>query len=100
MTARRFNAQKAHIRLKSEVVLACLLVVPESRSLSLCWSLISEAPYEESKQCDKQVTSTGLCYGEFGAGHVRKPVDFDRFSEATRQLGLYWLVLDQTPSTE
>ena len=28
--------------------------------------------------------------------YVRKPVDFVQFSEAVRQLGLYWLVLNQT----
>lgn len=28
--------------------------------------------------------------------YVRKPVDFDQFVEAVRQLGLYWLVLNQT----
>jgi two-component system response regulator len=27
--------------------------------------------------------------------YVRKPVDFDQFLEAARQLGLYWLVLNQ-----
>jgi two-component system response regulator len=32
--------------------------------------------------------------------YVRKPVDFDQFSEATRQLGLYWLVLNQSPPAE
>lgn len=32
--------------------------------------------------------------------YVRKPVDFDQFSEATRQLGLYWLVLNLTPPRE
>ncbi|MFW6156415.1 MAG: response regulator [Armatimonadota bacterium] len=26
---------------------------------------------------------------------VRKPVDFDRFAEAVRQLGLYWLVINE-----
>jgi two-component system response regulator len=26
--------------------------------------------------------------------YVRKPVDFDEFSESVRQLGLYWLVLN------
>lgn len=28
--------------------------------------------------------------------YVRKPVDFDNFVEATRQLGLYWLVLNES----
>jgi CheY-like chemotaxis protein len=29
--------------------------------------------------------------------YVRKPVDFVHFIEAVRQLGLYWLILNQTP---
>jgi two-component system response regulator len=29
--------------------------------------------------------------------YVRKPVDFSEFLEATRQLGLYWLVLNEAP---
>ena len=29
--------------------------------------------------------------------YVRKPVDFDQFIEAARQLGLYWLVLNEPP---
>jgi two-component system response regulator len=29
--------------------------------------------------------------------YVRKPVDFNGFIEAARQLGLYWLVLNQPP---
>jgi two-component system response regulator len=29
--------------------------------------------------------------------YIRKPVDFDQFSESVRQLGLYWLVLNQVP---
>jgi two-component system response regulator len=29
--------------------------------------------------------------------YVRKPVDFDEFVEAARQLGLYWLLLNEAP---
>ncbi len=29
--------------------------------------------------------------------YIQKPVDFTQFTEAVRQLGLYWLVLNQTP---
>jgi DNA-binding response OmpR family regulator len=29
--------------------------------------------------------------------YIRKPVDFNQFTEAVRHLGLYWLVLNQAP---
>ena len=31
--------------------------------------------------------------------YVRKPVDFTQFIEAVRQLGLYWLILNERPPT-
>ncbi|MGA7595159.1 MAG: response regulator [Gallionella sp.] len=30
--------------------------------------------------------------------YIRKPVDFNKFIEAIRQLGLYWLVLNESPA--
>jgi len=31
--------------------------------------------------------------------YIRKPVDFVQFTEAVRQLGLYWLVMNENPSS-
>ena len=32
-------------------------------------------------------------------GYVRKPVDFVQFAETVRQLGLYWLIINEPPPT-
>ena len=36
-------------------------------------------------------------YGLGANSYVRKPVDFTEFAEAIRQIGLYWLMLNQRP---
>ena len=36
-------------------------------------------------------------YGNGANSFVRKPVDFNQFAESVRQLGLYWLVVNEAP---
>jgi two-component system response regulator len=33
-------------------------------------------------------------YDNFANSYVQKPVDYEQFVPATRQLGLYWMVLN------
>ena len=44
---------------------------------------------------EEQDLITGYSLG--ANSYIRKPVDFAQFVEAVRQLGLYWLVLNEQP---
>ena len=45
----------------------------------------------------KEERDIGESYQRGANSYVRKPVDFNQFLEATRQLGLYWLVINESP---
>jgi two-component system response regulator len=45
---------------------------------------------------EEQDLIEGYRYG--ANSYVRKPVDFEEFVRAARQLGLYWLLLNETPA--
>jgi two-component system response regulator len=38
-----------------------------------------------------------MCYDLGANSYIRKPVDFHKFVELVRTLGLYWLVLNESP---
>lgn len=44
---------------------------------------------------EEQDVATGYDLGV--NSYIRKPVDFNQFVEAIRQLGVYWLLLNETP---
>ena len=45
----------------------------------------------------KEESDVNACYKYNCNSYVRKPVDFNQFAEAVKQLGLYWLVLNEPP---
>jgi len=85
----------------------------ESFSYSVSYDL--RAPLRGIEDCSRaleqdyasRLDATGMNYlsriragrrrmGVLIDGFVRKPVEFDKFIEAGRQLGLYWLILNES----
>ena len=46
----------------------------------------------------KEESDIIACYEFSCNSYVRKPVDFNQFAESVKQLGLYWLVLNEPPT--
>jgi CheY-like chemotaxis protein len=45
----------------------------------------------------REETDLVTSYGSGANSYVRKPVDFKDFADSVRQLGLYWLVVNEPP---
>ncbi|MGZ4358938.1 MAG: response regulator [Gaiellaceae bacterium] len=66
--------------------------VRQERSTALLPVVILTSSREE------QDVANGYSLG--ANSYIRKPVDFDQFVEAVKQLGLYWLVLNEPPPAQ
>jgi two-component system, response regulator len=69
--------------------LKLLRLIRSNKRTSLLPVVILTSSREESD------LTTGYKLG--ANSYIRKPVDFNQFAEAIRQLGLYWLVLNESP---
>ena len=75
-------------KLNGREVLQAIRAEPATRSLPVVVLTTSAEPFDVDK-----------VYALGANSYIQKPVEFDRFIEAARQIGVYWLTLNQAPAT-
>ena len=73
-------------RLDGREVLQAIRAEPATRSLPVVVLTTSAEPFDVEK-----------VYALGANSYIQKPVDFERFVEVVRQIGLYWLALNHPP---
>jgi two-component system response regulator len=73
-------------KLDGREVLQAIRAAPATRTLPVVVLTTSAEPFDVDR-----------AYALGANSYIQKPVDFQRFVEAVRQIGLYWLALNQAP---
>ena len=71
-------------RMDGREVLQAIRADPDTRSLPVVVMTTSTEPFD-----------VDACYSLGANSYIRKPVDFEQFISAVKQVGMYWLVLNQ-----
>ena len=93
------NIEKAPVRVPRLILLDLKLPKIDGQEVlrkikNNCYSRTIPVVILTSSREERDITRS---YG-FGANsYIVKPIDFDRFTEAVRDVGLYWLFLNQFP---
>ena len=74
-------------KLNGREVLEAIRADPATRSLPVVVLTTSAEPFDVDKVYELGANS-----------YIQKPVEFERFVEVVRQIGLYWLALNQPPT--
>ena len=73
-------------KLNGREVLQAIRAEPATRSLPVVVLTTSAEPFDVDK-----------VYALGANSYIQKPVDFERFVDVVREIGLYWLALNQPP---